>query len=58
MSDKEFKQAVRNEFRCCKNVAELTKKNYELIKMVNDILWDARASMETEIEARKLGAIK
>ena len=55
MSDKEFKQAVRNEFKDCE-LFTLAKKRSHLVRIIDEIWWDAKTALETEEEAKKLSS--
>ena len=52
--DKEFKQAVCNELKECKNTSEIAKRSFELMQIIADISWEANAVKETDNEAERL----
>ena len=52
--DKEFKQAVCNELKECKNTSEIAKRSFELMQIIADVSWEANAVKETDNEAERL----
>lgn len=52
--DKEFKQAVCNELKECKNTSEIAKRSFELMQIIADVSWEANAVRETDAEGEKL----